>query len=247
MKGKLVFGIFLGTVFGALGAFLATPMVAVQSAAPGGTPVGNGDVNADGAIDMADVVHLLWYLFVQGSAPVAIECQPCDSCCPSLQLPATGQIFCYSGIEPLPAIVIDCSSEDLPGQDGFYQAGWPMGGRFVDNGDGTVTDHGTGLTWQQETAPGMYQWPDALLYCENLELGGQADWRLPNVRELHSIVDYGRSAPAIDPAFSAVSEWYWSSTSSPAYKPYACRVRFHHGNIGTDPKSMFYYVRAVRG
>ena len=41
------------------------------------------------------------------------------------------------------------------------------------------------------------------------------DWRLPNVRELHSIVDYGQSYAAIHPAFSAVSWWYWSTTSAP--------------------------------
>jgi hypothetical protein len=56
-------------------------------------------------------------------------------------------------------------------------------------------------------------WCNALAYCEDLELGGHDDWRLPNVRELQSILDYGRSSPAIDPIFGALPSFYWSSTS----------------------------------
>ena len=55
---------------------------------------------------------------------------------------------------------------------------------YIDNGDGTVTDNGTGLMWQQATAPGTYTWEQALVYCENLDLANHTDWRLPTVKEL---------------------------------------------------------------
>jgi hypothetical protein len=120
-----------------------------------------------------------------------------------------------------------------------------MEGRFVDNGDGTVTD--TGLTWQQETAPDMYTWAEALQYCEGLELGGETDWRLPNVRELESIVDFGRYNPAIDPVFSAESSWYWSSSSSVGGPSRAWHVSFTDGRVSHGGKDGACYVRAVRG
>jgi hypothetical protein len=71
---------------------------------------------------------------------------------------------------------------------------------FVDNRDGTITDTGTGLVWQQATAPGTYTWQQALAYCENLTLGGHGDWRLPNRNELQTLVDYSR--------YNA-SDFYW--------------------------------------
>jgi hypothetical protein len=61
---------------------------------------------------------------------------------------------------------------------------------FVDNGNGTVTDTSTGLTWQQATAPGAYTWKEALAYCENLTLGDRSDWRLPTLKELRSIREH---------------------------------------------------------
>ncbi len=77
---------------------------------------------------------------------------------------------------------------------------------FVNNGDGTVTDQATGLMWQQADA-GPFNWGEALNYAETLTIAGYSDWRLPNAKELQSIVDYSRSpdttnSPAIDPVFS---------------------------------------------
>lgn len=68
--------------------------------------------------------------------------------------------------------------------------------------------------WQKETALlGTRTWQNALKYCEGLALAGHTDWRLPNVRELLSIVDYGRYDPSIDPIFGAVSNVYCSSST----------------------------------
>ena len=88
-------------------------------------------------------------------------------------------------------------------------------GELVDNGDGTVTDASTGLMWQQAEA-GAMNWEAALVYCENLELAGHDDWRLPNLNELLSIVDYELYDPAIDTTFfpGAMSSEYWSSTTA---------------------------------
>lgn len=159
-------------------------------------------------------------------------------------LPATGQSRCYD----TGGTLINCSSADWPGQDGYYQAGCPMEGRFVDNGDGTVSDLCTGLMWQKDTAPGTYTWQQALLYCEGLTLAGYTDWRLPNIRELQSIVDYGRHSPSIHPPFSALLWWCWSSSTSVRTPGNAWSVNFGHGYVSSSGKeTSTHYVRAVRG
>jgi len=99
---------------------------------------------------------------------------------------------------------------------------------FVDNDNGTITDLATDLTWMQGDSEGGMVWEDALAYCENLEYSGTDDWRLPNVKELQSIVDYSRSpdtttSAAIDSLFEVTSitneagqddyPYYWSSTT----------------------------------
>lgn len=82
--------------------------------------------------------------------------------------------------------------------------------KFVDNGDGTVTDNATGLMWQKSDNGEGVNWKNALIYAENLLLANYSDWRLPNAKELQSIVDYTRSpsftgTAAIDPVFSVTS------------------------------------------
>lgn len=87
---------------------------------------------------------------------------------------------------------------------------------FVINSDGTVTDQNSGLIWQQQDDGIGRNWQDALAYCEELVLAQQTDWRLPNIKELQSIVDYSRHDPAIDPEFFTLSDpegWFWSGTT----------------------------------
>ena len=106
----------------------------------------------------------------------------------------------------------------------------------MDNGDGTVTDHATGLMWAKADSGEVMDWDAALAYAENSTLGGYGDWRLPNVKELQSIVDYTRSpsaadaanvGPAIDTHSFEITElpagttnyetdygYFWSSTSA---------------------------------
>ncbi len=99
---------------------------------------------------------------------------------------------------------------------------------FVDNGDGTITDNATGLMWSQDDNGEGIIWSDALNYAENSTEAGYSDWRLPDAKELQSIVDYTRSpdqtdSPAIDALFNCTSitneagnadyGFYWSSTT----------------------------------
>lgn len=96
--------------------------------------------------------------------------------------------------------------------------------RFVDNRDGTITDRATGLTWQKADSQRTMNWKEALSYAQGLELAGKSDWRLPNVKELQSIVDYEKApdailaqdrGPAISPLFDLTSpeSWFWTSTT----------------------------------
>lgn len=99
---------------------------------------------------------------------------------------------------------------------------------FVDNGDGTITDNATGLMWMQNDSQEGLNWENALSYAENLEFGNYSDWRLPNAKELQSLVDYTRApgttnSAAIDPLFSCTEiineggqadySYYWSGTT----------------------------------
>lgn len=119
---------------------------------------------------------------------------------------------------------------------------------FVDNGDGTVTDNITGLMWQKD---GFTQrdWEGALSYCENLSLVGYNDWRLPDVNELQSIVDYTAYNPSIDQAYSpnTVPSNYWSSTPCTSRNHKAWNVNFGSGSVSYYGKTDIFYARAVRG
>jgi uncharacterized repeat protein (TIGR02543 family) len=119
---------------------------------------------------------------------------------------------------------------------------------LTDNGNKTVTDSRTGLVWQQEEL-GRMTWGNALRYCEGLSLGGQDDWRLPNVKELESLTDDARYNPSLDTTYfpNAVASYYWSSTT-PANSPgYAWSVYFGEGFDGSYGKYFTMYVRCVRG
>jgi len=100
---------------------------------------------------------------------------------------------------------------------------------YVDNGDGTISDTATGLMWQKADDGSARNWEESLNYAENLELASYTDWRLPNAKELQSIVDYSRSpqttnSPAINPVFETTEiydpdgysdqyPFFWTSTT----------------------------------
>jgi len=122
-------------------------------------------------------------------------------------------------------------------------------GQFRDNGDGTITDTTTGLMWQQAEAKAV-TWEKALAYCERLDLAGYHDWRLPNIRELLSLVDECRTQPAINTAYfpGCRPSVYWSGTTQARNVGFAWYVDFGQGAVpGGAYKDRRNYVRAVRG
>ncbi len=120
---------------------------------------------------------------------------------------------------------------------------------FVENGDGTVTDTSTGLMWQTQTENNM-SWEAALEYSENLNLAGYSDWRLPNVKELQSIVDYSRSNPTLDTLYfvGKFRSGYWSGTTFIKNTNLAWNVSFDYGSTDYHfyKSNSMSHVRAVR-
>jgi Protein of unknown function (DUF1566) len=137
----------------------------------------------------------------------------------------TGQTQCFDTI----GNPIDCSSAAGTGQDGDIQAGVPFPTpRFSDKGDGTVKDNLTNLIWLKNVNySGTFlpvPWFQALMTANTLAAGFcgltdrsvAGDWRLPNVKELQSLIDFGHFVPALPAGrpFSGVqSAFYWSSTT----------------------------------
>jgi hypothetical protein len=166
----------------------------------------------------------------------------------------------------------------VAGEDGLLQKGvaWPNP-RFTDNSNGTVTDNLTGLIWLKNAncANATREWDTAPTDVASLNSAGtmnsnncgdtsnsgshQTDWRLPNVRELQSIVHYGFLDPAVpntagtgqwtagDPFTGVQSNYYWTSTTYAGSAAYAWDVGLYYGFIEVSGKGATLYVWAVRG
>jgi hypothetical protein len=123
---------------------------------------------------------------------------------------------------------------------------------FSRDSEGVVKDSNTGLFWQDNYADNESNikqaiWSDAISYCEASTLGGRDDWRLPNKKELLSIVDYSIYNPSISSVFQNITSYnYWSSTTSASYTNYAWLVYFYNGFTSNYYKSYSRYVRCVR-
>ncbi len=175
-------------------------------------------------------------------------------------IPRTGQTRCYGNDGSLTA----CSGT-WQGQDGDLQAGthWPDP-RFTDLGDGTIRDNLTGLVWAEDAGTptvgsctgGDLGWQDALDYiaCLNTaNYNGRNDWRLPNVRELASLLNFNVTsmnyASTYSPYFTNLKEFYWTSTSANYNSGAWNRAWLARPNwllIVTPFKSSDYYVWPVR-
>jgi uncharacterized repeat protein (TIGR01451 family) len=125
----------------------------------------------------------------------------------------------------------------------------PFSDHLILNKDGTVTDTATGLMWQQEDPGTTYNWQGALDQPEHLGLARYDDWRLPNARELQSIVEYSQYDPAIDTAYfpNCRSSYYWSGSTVANGPDYAWHVGFYGGGLYSSYKANLNYVRCVRG
>jgi hypothetical protein len=112
---------------------------------------------------------------------------------------------------------------------------------------GTVKDWATELIWQQEPSDTTYGWDDAVQYCKDLDLDGPG-WRLPTVKELHTLVDESRAMPAIDrSAFPrTASDNYWSASHVVSFAQDAWAVSFAYGFDTFFQVSAREHVRCVR-
>lgn len=178
----------------------------------------------------------------------------------SSKLADSGQDACYydyinDGIYmPTEYICLDPAGSWGPdGQDGNHSIN-PMS--FTDNGDGTVRDNVSGLTWTKcslgksggdcsSGALASYTWSTAQTQCAALGSG----WRLPSVFELTRLVDYGQDYTSIDNTFfpGTGSGPYWSSTPNAIYPTMAWYVEFAQSSVLSHYQSQMYYVRCVRG
>jgi len=110
-----------------------------------------------------------------------------------------------------------------------------------------VTDNSTGLQWQDDSSTIDKNWADAIDYCETLTLGNYTDWRLPNLNELHSIVDRSKHHPAMDSVFKNVAPYgYWSSTTRVREEYSAWEILFYDGRDDVRFKYQRSSVRCVR-
>ena len=144
--------------------------------------------------------------------------------------------------------------------DGSTQKGYPKTPpRFVDNGDGTITDKASGLMWVKEPgaigglfgtpgSPSQMAWELAIIQCNNLNYAGHIDWRLPNIKELFSIIDFGATNPTIDENFFPSTQVlkYWTSTSEHAFTDAKWTINFNDAVTASLFYTDTYYLRPVR-
>lgn len=149
------------------------------------------------------------------------------------------------------------------GDDGDLENGvaWPNP-RFTDNEDGTVTDNLTGLIWlKNANCFGAKPWSTALSDCNQLGDGQcgltdgsvAGDWCLPNLRQLHSLIDYSQEDPALTSGHPFVNVWfgepsslYWSGTTDAGEAGTAWGVTMGGGGVDDPGKTDNGYVWPVR-
>ncbi len=126
------------------------------------------------------------------------------------------------------------------GQDAaFPHPADALAGRFVPTGPGLVTDSATGLLWPVDAGLGGFPmpWAEALAFAAGLARDGalgRADWRLPNRRELRSLVSYGQARPSLPlghPFRNVFAGWHWTSTTAAPAPAYAWYVHFEGGRM----------------
>jgi len=157
-----------------------------------------------------------------------------------------------------------------PGDDGDLQPGaaWPEP-RFSDNGDGTVSDHLTGLLWTKNSqcTGAVNIWSQAVIAAGNVQDGGcgltdgsqLGDWHLPTINELASLIHFGQQFPALpntmgtgqgtnsDPFLNVDQGWpYWTSTADSRSLVYPFCILMAVGKQSTLTNNLPKEVWAVR-
>ncbi|MHB1214756.1 MAG: Lcl C-terminal domain-containing protein [Thiobacillus sp.] len=160
----------------------------------------------------------------------------------------TGQTTCHDS----DGAAISCRGS---GQDGEFRRGiaWPEP-RFDALGE-RVLDRLTGLTWMRNATPGELpmMWQEALAFVAALNREralGFSDWRLPNRRELRSLVSHQTRRPALsepNPFANVFAGWYWSATSAAGTPAHAWYVDMDGGRMFYGGKDQSFLVWPVRG
>jgi hypothetical protein len=249
--------ILIGTLIVVAGLFmLSTPNVLAQEPC-------ESDFTCDGDVDADDVATFLEDF---GRFEFNNPCPNCyDSPCP-----------CTTDCDPpAPVPKTGQTTSMAAGDDGDHEKGvvWPNP-RFtanVDNNgngdcgdrgetcDGTVTDNLTGLIWLKNAdCFGLRMWDNALSDSNGLSSGlcglrdrsNAGDWRLPNYKELFSLIDPKNFAPTLPtghPFGHVQASHYWSSTTGAGFSGYAWYVNMGDGFVNFHLKNNDYYVWPVRG
>lgn len=152
--------------------------------------------------------------------------------------------------------IIDCRGS---GQDAdFFSHGvsenWSTK-RYELVGDHLVRDMATGLIWSRNSCPSEYplNWQESLDFVEQMnheKRFGRTDWRMPNRRELRSLIDHGCRKPALSPGHpfeNVFLGWYWSSTTAALAPRYAWYVHLEGGRMFYGNKDGYYWLWPVCG
>jgi len=159
----------------------------------------------------------------------------------------TGQLHCYNE----QGARISCAGS---GQDAELRIGAPWPDPRFSVNDQTVVDQLTGLVWTRDANPGQFPctWEEAFSQIRELnqeKFGGHTDWRLPNRRELRSLMDYQQKKPPLPdahPFFNIFLYWYWTSTTAAIHPAYAWAVHLEGARMFYNKKNqeaMFWPVR----
>lgn len=160
----------------------------------------------------------------------------------------TGQVTCH-----------DTFGREIPctgsGQDAEFKRGisWPVP-RFEQK-DEMVLDRLTGLIWTQDANPAVFPvtWQEALDYIADMNRErtfGYSDWRLPNRRELRSLMSHQAKKPALPeghPFRNVFSGWYWTSTTAAINTAYAWYIHTEGARMFYGNKEQFFLLWPVRG
>jgi len=118
-------------------------------------------------------------------------------------------------------------------------------GSIKDNGDGTVTDTKSGLMWAAKDNGDPIIWADAKEYCENFEIAGYSDWRMPTLDELEALYDENLENSKGFHISSAIGLTDCVVWASDIRDEEAGAYRFHVGKRRYPPRTFAYYLRAL--
>jgi hypothetical protein len=160
----------------------------------------------------------------------------------------TGQITCHDA----GGRTIDCAGT---GQDGEFKSGvaWPA--QRFEVLDNAVLDRLTGLVWTKNANRAEFPlaWQEALDHIATMNrdrISGSADWRLPNRRELRSLMSHQTRMPALPeghPFVNVFSGWYWTSTTAAINTAYAWYIHMEGARMFYGRKEQYFLFWPVRG